>query len=106
MSPFNQSSLIYVYTNTNYILYLPLTFFITMFVFPVDGDWSHWSKWATCNVTCGGGTTIRTRYCTEGLFGGSNCTGPSEMYKDCNIHECPSMFIFHYRLYEYILILK
>ncbi|WAR23497.1 SSPO-like protein [Mya arenaria] len=56
---------------------------------PVDGSWSLWSKWATCNVTCGGGTTARFRYCTEGIHGGSNCTDNAEEYKKCNTHECP-----------------
>ena len=42
-----------------------------------------------CNVTCGGGYTMRTRFCSENLHGGSNCTGDDEQYDDCNAHECP-----------------
>ncbi|XP_053393892.1 SCO-spondin-like isoform X2 [Mercenaria mercenaria] len=56
---------------------------------PVDGAWTLWSKWNECNVTCGGGTSSRFRFCSESAHGGSNCTGPSEEFRDCNIHECP-----------------
>ena len=31
----------------------------------VNGGYSQWSSWATCPVTCGTGTTIRTRTCTD-----------------------------------------
>ncbi|XP_060586807.1 SCO-spondin-like isoform X3 [Ruditapes philippinarum] len=56
---------------------------------PVDGAWTLWSKWNECNVTCGGGTSGRFRFCTEAAHGGSNCTGPSQEFKDCNTQECP-----------------
>ncbi|XP_052257629.1 SCO-spondin-like [Dreissena polymorpha] len=56
---------------------------------PVDGSWSLWTKWSQCNVTCGGGSSGRTRFCAEGMFGGSNCTGPAKEFKVCNTFECP-----------------
>ena len=59
-------------------------------VVAVDGQWSLWSGWTECNVTCGGGSSGRSRFCSESLHGGSNCTGPAEQYLSCNEHECPS----------------
>lgn len=58
---------------------------------PVDGEWETWQAWSSCNVTCGGGTSIRTRVCHAPLHGGENCTGNAEERMDCNTHDCPGM---------------
>ncbi|KAL4226069.1 hypothetical protein ACF0H5_014057 [Mactra antiquata] len=44
---------------------------------PIDGNYTLWSVWSSCPVTCGAGTIFRTRYCTNPSpqFGGKNCSG-------------------------------
>ncbi|XP_052285147.1 SCO-spondin-like isoform X5 [Dreissena polymorpha] len=58
---------------------------------PVNGDWSPWSGWVTCSVSCGGGTTSRNRTCTYemGKPRGDNCTGPTNDSKSCGTDPCP-----------------
>ncbi|XP_061184990.1 SCO-spondin-like [Saccostrea echinata] len=58
---------------------------------PIDGDYSDWSKWDTCSVTCGGGTKQRTRTCTNPApkFGGKDCTAAASQTTTCNKQECP-----------------
>ncbi|XP_033738097.1 SCO-spondin-like isoform X2 [Pecten maximus] len=56
---------------------------------PVDGFWELWSNWTSCNVSCGGGMTWRTRDCAEPLYGGAPCNGTNMEVEDCNTHECP-----------------
>ncbi|XP_071100622.1 coadhesin-like [Haliotis cracherodii] len=66
---------------------------------PIDGGFSEWVEWSNpdCPVTCGREAekiVSRNRSCTEPppLFGGANCTGPSEesTNRSCNNTECPS----------------
>eukprot|EP00105_Crassostrea_gigas_P005928 XP_011419685.1 PREDICTED: coadhesin isoform X2 [Crassostrea gigas] len=58
---------------------------------PIDGGFSLWGAWSSCTVSCGGGTLLRSRSCTNPspLFGGKNCTGNTEQIIDCNIQLCP-----------------
>ncbi|KXJ28705.1 Polycystic kidney disease protein 1-like 2 [Exaiptasia diaphana] len=58
----------------------------------IDGGFTEFTNWTTCNATCGGGLQSRTRNCTNPVprNGGQNCTGPSEEIKACNIHLCPA----------------
>eukprot|EP00058_Branchiostoma_floridae_P028482 XP_002613973.1 hypothetical protein BRAFLDRAFT_67461 [Branchiostoma floridae] len=58
----------------------------------VDGKWSVWSSWSTCNVSCGVGYQTRNRSCDnpEPQYGGANCTGISEDEKACDfLTPCP-----------------
>nr|XP_026693724.1 SCO-spondin isoform X1 [Ciona intestinalis] len=50
--------------------------------------WSGWSSWSDCPVTCGGGTSHRSRECLhdEGNYG---CPGNYTSAKMCNKHICP-----------------
>ncbi|XP_063400308.1 A disintegrin and metalloproteinase with thrombospondin motifs adt-1-like isoform X2 [Mytilus trossulus] len=64
---------------------------------PLDGNWtdySAWSSWDTCNVTCGGGffSRYRNRTCEnpEPMFGGMNCSGDDidQQKGTCNKQRC------------------
>jgi len=43
---------------------------------PIDGNWGEWGNWTDCSKTCFGGTTNRTRTCSDPApqYGGVNCT--------------------------------
>lgn len=60
---------------------------------PINGGYSEWLKCTECNVTCGGGTQILTRTCTNPppAKGGQDCSGlgPAVKKGSCNEHECP-----------------
>ena len=59
--------------------------------FTVDGNWSEWSDWDACPVTCGGGVQNRSRTCTNPppAFGGMPCPGESDETRSCNEDPCP-----------------
>ncbi|XP_031566626.1 uncharacterized protein LOC116301675 [Actinia tenebrosa] len=56
----------------------------------VDGGWSAWLPWSPCSVTCGGGSQIRKRTCTNPLPQGSGrvCLGKDEESRACSEHPC------------------
>ncbi|XP_062609191.1 uncharacterized protein LOC134270936 isoform X2 [Saccostrea cucullata] len=56
----------------------------------VDGGWSSWSN-ASCSVTCGRGSIIRLRSCTnpEPQNGGKYCDGVPFERKECFNKPCP-----------------
>ncbi|CAG2239285.1 Hemicentin-1,Coadhesin,Adhesion G protein-coupled receptor B3,Thrombospondin-2,Thrombospondin-1,Mucin-like protein,Adhesion G protein-coupled receptor B1 [Mytilus edulis] len=58
---------------------------------PVDGNWSGWSEWEECSVSCGGGLKTRNRTCTqpEPLFGGKYCIGNDTNISECADNPCP-----------------
>ena len=64
--------------------------------FIVNGNYSEWSQWSQCTVTCGGGSTSRSRKCDnpEPGNGGATCVqqdlGASAEAKACNTKGCPS----------------
>ncbi|OWF34851.1 Hemicentin-1 [Mizuhopecten yessoensis] len=62
---------------------------------PVDGSWKQWSMWADCTVTCGTGTSNRSRECDDPLHGGSDCPGPANQTRTCNDFPCPIDGIFN-----------
>ncbi|XP_055956211.1 A disintegrin and metalloproteinase with thrombospondin motifs adt-1 [Patella vulgata] len=51
-------------------------------------DWSVWSKWSTCSVTCGEGKRERQRKCLNSKLG-SNCRGNSKDTTACVQAPCP-----------------
>ncbi|KAJ8312198.1 hypothetical protein KUTeg_009571 [Tegillarca granosa] len=58
----------------------------------VDGDWTAWSNWTDCSVTCSNGTMSRSRDCTNPSpqYGGNNCSGNSSETDECSTNvECP-----------------
>ena len=62
--------------------------------FVVDGYWAGWGSWQTCSVTCGGGTQIRERTCTNPApqHGGAICVGLGSSDQDCNTQVCISEY--------------
>ncbi|CAH1776208.1 unnamed protein product, partial [Owenia fusiformis] len=61
---------------------------------PVDGEYTQWSTWGDCSVTCAGGQQSRSRECTGQAHGGSPCEGPSYETRDCNTAFCPVDGVF------------
>lgn len=60
----------------------------------VDGNWSQWTEWEECTVTCGGGAKQRKRMCNdpEPQHGGQECFGNGTDNAICNIQFCPSTY--------------
>ncbi|KAH3881664.1 hypothetical protein DPMN_005591 [Dreissena polymorpha] len=57
---------------------------------PVDGVWNDWASWATCSLTCGGGSQQRTRRCHyDSPHHGTPCAGPDTETRDCSTDHCP-----------------
>ncbi|KAL4226916.1 hypothetical protein ACF0H5_014894 [Mactra antiquata] len=59
---------------------------------PVDGIWSSWNAWHSCDVTCGGGNRARDRDCffPPDTPHGNNCTtGTAHDVEPCNDNLCP-----------------
>mmetsp|Transcript_130765 Transcript_130765/g.279700 ORF Transcript_130765/g.279700 Transcript_130765/m.279700 type:complete len:658 (-) Transcript_130765:168-2141(-) len=50
-------------------------------------EWTPWSAWSTCTVTCAGGTQLRTR-ARQGEDAG--CGGTSTETQPCNVDGCPT----------------
>ena len=48
--------------------------------------WSSWSEWSVCSVTCGVGTSQRSRECSDTVGG---CEGESEEIQSCGESNCP-----------------
>lgn len=68
--------------------------FCFFFCDEVNGEWSAWSTWAACSVSCGGGPPVqRTRYCNNPApqHGGIDCAGNSvaTYHTQCNTIVCP-----------------
>ena len=63
---------------------------ITITFNEVHGNWSLWSEWETCSVTCDGGLQRRLRNCDNPppAFGGDDCSGESEEIRSCNEIPC------------------
>ncbi|KAL4217009.1 hypothetical protein ACF0H5_023465 [Mactra antiquata] len=57
----------------------------------VDGNWSEWGNWSSCDVTCGNGTRSRVRDCDSPApkAGGDNCTGSADETETCIERDCP-----------------
>ncbi|KAI8494649.1 hypothetical protein Bbelb_278750, partial [Branchiostoma belcheri] len=52
----------------------------------LDGNWTDWSPWSACSVTCGVGTETRDRSCTNPApaNGGAACDGLDQEAQDCD----------------------
>ncbi|KAJ7389350.1 Hemicentin-1 [Desmophyllum pertusum] len=58
---------------------------------PVDGGWSGWSTWTSCNESCGAEFQERSRKCTQPApsYGGKTCQGKAREEHLCNLSPCP-----------------
>ena len=58
-----------------------------------NGNYSRWSDWSPCSVTCGAGSRSRNRSCTNPPPGpyGDDCSklGDSTETEECNKPVCP-----------------
>jgi hypothetical protein len=54
----------------------------------VDGYFSPWEKWSSCDRPCNGGLRQRTRACYPPKNGGKPCSDPSVMIDPCNLSPC------------------
>ena len=57
-----------------------------------NGQWSYWSSWSRCSVTCGEGTRRRVRRCDNPAPSddGRPCVGADADTKACIARDCPS----------------
>ncbi|XP_064457274.1 hemicentin-1-like isoform X2 [Ornithodoros turicata] len=60
---------------------------------PIHGDWSNWSRWGQCSVSCGGGKRRRFRTCNNPVptHGGRSCMGDDADEADCASTPCPDI---------------
>ena len=77
-------------TVIKFSLYLIIRFLNeSIFYFAVDCKWGDWS-FGECSKSCGGGIRLDTREkVIKVLNGGKDCSGPSNITENCNIHDCP-----------------
>ncbi|XP_060585916.1 A disintegrin and metalloproteinase with thrombospondin motifs adt-1-like isoform X4 [Ruditapes philippinarum] len=74
-----------------FVLYIALiTLAIVLFVpkRSVEGRWAPWSSWRPCNATCGNGTHLRTRTCTNSVPTINDCVGQSLQIGECTNDKC------------------
>ncbi|KAL1122470.1 hypothetical protein AAG570_002801 [Ranatra chinensis] len=59
---------------------------------PINGEWSEWIA-IRCSVSCGGGTGIRLRTCTNPSpsLEGRPCLGPDMEKSRCNVRRCGTL---------------
>ncbi|XP_062597118.1 coadhesin-like [Saccostrea cucullata] len=57
----------------------------------VNGSWSSWGTFSSCDKSCGGGWTLRFRQCNNPApaIGGLPCVGDSVEISGCNAVHCP-----------------
>lgn len=61
---------------------------------PVDCEWSQWSKFGSCSVTCGTGVKVRSRSVTVlSQYGGKECNGASSVAETCEMEDCPDVHV-------------
>ena len=71
-------------------------------IYPVHGGWASWSVSRSCSVTCGNGTEIISRSCTNPTpnHGGTPCQGASTKEQTCVLKPCPSKYACFILLFQ------
>ena len=67
----------------------------------VTGEWSCWTDWSVCSVSCGIGYKQRTRDClavNNKDAEGSDCEGPSIAQEPCEMPTCQCKHILSYNI--------
>ena len=65
----------------------------------IPAEWESWGQWSHCSTSCGNGSRVRGRGCSEPAFGGNDqCPGNSTEVEDCVSAECPGFTSFNYHL--------
>ena len=70
-----------------------------LFTISVNGAWSSWGSYGSCNKNCGGGVQERFRHCNRPApaHGGKGCSGYGKTVRACNSHGCSgTLFIIHF----------
>ena len=58
----------------------------------IPAEWESWGQWSHCSTSCGNGSRVRGRGCSEPAFGGNDqCPGNSTEVEDCVSTECPGI---------------
>ena len=72
------------------VLFVPENGVCYINTFIVDGDWTTWTSWSECSVTCAGGNRTATRTCSDPApaYGGADCEGKTEQMETCNTKPC------------------
>ncbi|WAR30362.1 CADN-like protein, partial [Mya arenaria] len=62
-------------------------------------EWTSWSDWSSCSLTCGPGLKHRHRTCnyTIGTLLGGGCIGNDQERIECNLKSCDSYVLFYAR---------
>lgn len=66
--------------------------------FLVNGKWTLWSSWDTCDASCGGGVQTRERTCKKSSHTDIDCVGDTIQEQSCNDWLCPGMLLIEHHI--------
>ena len=86
--------------------FLWIDWFLWFYLFPlVNGGWSIWSSWTSCNQSCGIGSQERSRNCTRPSpsYGGKPCQGVKREKQMCNKQPCTLVRMLYNEYLVYLI---